>query len=171
MKLDKRHLVAALALLVGSIVYNVWVFTRPRGNASAAGTPVAPITDTAALAAAAPVVAAPLNPSQVKPLPEVALDRLPEWRRNPFANPRLPEPAVSATAAEPAPEADPVVATILYSSDRRLALVDGRIVRVGDRLGDATIVDIVPNAVIVESPARGRRSLSLRPPGTGVVAQ
>jgi hypothetical protein len=64
-----------------------------------------------------------------------------------------------------------VVATILYSADRRLAMVDGRIVRVGDRLGDATIVDIIPNAVIIESPDRGRRSLMLRLPGTGVVAQ
>jgi len=171
MKLDKRHLVAALALLVGSIIYNVWVFTRPPAGASAAGTPIAPIADTAAPAAGAPVVAAQLNPSQVTPLPEVELDRLPEWRRNPFANPRAPEAAVVTAAPAPIQEADPVVATILYSTDRRLAMVDGRIVRVGDRLGDATIIDIVPDAVIVESPARGRRSLSLRPTGTGVVAR
>ena len=172
MKLDKRHLVAALTLLVGSIIYNVWVFTRPASGTSPAGTPVAMVAEAPVPSGGAPGAPVPLDPAQVKPLADVELDRLPDWPRNPFANLRPQEPVVVDVAAPiTVPDADPVVATILYSADRRLAMVDGRIVRVGDRLGDATIVDIVPNAVIIESPDRGRRSLTLRPPGAGVVAQ
>jgi hypothetical protein len=174
-KLDKRHLIAAVTLLVGSIIYNVWVFTRPASGTSPAGAPVATFAAAPAPSGGAAAASAPLDPAKVKPLPDVELDRLPDWPRNPFANLRPQEPAVvDAVAPErpsAVPKADPVVATILYSTDRRLAMVDGRIVRVGDRLGDATIVDIVPNAVIIESPDRGRRSLTLRPPGTGVIAQ
>lgn len=171
MKLDRRHLIAALTLLVGSIIYNVWVFTRPASGTSPAGPPVDTFAAAPAPSGGAPAAFAPLDPAQVKPLPDVELDRLPDWPRNPFANLRPQEPVVDVAAAIVVPDADPVVATILYSAARRLAMVDGRIVRVGDRLGDATIVDIVPNAVIIESADRGRRSLTLRPPGTGVIAQ
>jgi hypothetical protein len=171
-KLDKRHLIAALTLLVGSIIYNVWVFTRPARGTAPSGTPVVTFAEAPAPPGGAPAASGPLDPAQVKPLPDVELDRLPGWPRNPFANLQPQEPVVVEAAAPIlVPEADPVVATILYSTDRRLAMVDGRIVRVGDKVGDATIVDIVPNAVIIESPDRGRRSLTLRPPGTGVIAQ
>jgi hypothetical protein len=39
--------------------------------------------------------------------------------------------------------------TILYGPDRRLALVDGRIVEVGDVVRGATIVEITTNAVML----------------------
>ena len=61
-------------------------------------------------------------------------------------------------------EPDLVVDSILFSPDRRLAVVNGRIARAGDRIGDSRIVDIQPRAVIVESPARGRRTIELRMP-------
>jgi len=171
-KLDQRHLVAALALLVGSIIYNVWVFTRPASGTSRAGDAVDTFAGAPPPSGGAPAASVPLDPAQLEPLPDVKLDRLPDWPRNPFSNLRPAEPVVVDVAAPIiVPDADPVVATILYSADRRLAMVDGRVVRIGDRLGDLTIVDIVPNAVVVESRDRGRRSLTLRPPGTGVIAQ
>lgn len=169
MKFDKRHLIASLALLVGSIVYNVWVFTRP-----AADTRTGPVTSVAAVDAPAPSVPggsipATVDPAQVKPLPDVALDRSPEWPRDPFASLRQ-APAIAQTDV-PAPvqieEPDPVVASILYSSDRRLAMIDGRVARIGDVVGGAKIIDILPNAVIIESPRRGQRTLTLRPSGAG----
>jgi hypothetical protein len=60
--------------------------------------------------------------------------------------------------------ADPelVVGTILISSERRLAIVNGRIVHVGDRVGASTILDIAPQAVIVQSADGTRRTLGLR---------
>jgi len=165
-KFDRRHLVASLVLLVGSIVYNVWVFTRPETTVTrppdvAAG--VAPVS------AGAPADAAPVDLTQLPALPDVALDRLPEWPRDPFANVRTPPEAVvaeqpSGPAPEATPDPDPVVASILYSSDRRAAMIDGRVVRVGDVVGRAKVVEILPRAVVVESADRGRRTLELKAP-------
>lgn len=166
MKLDKRHLIVSLALLIGSIIYNVWVFTRPAAGRPGVTAGVA--VDAAASAPASGTAgSAPVDPAQVKPPADVALDRLPAWPRDPFANPRPPQPLVvdTATAPEPAPEPDPEVASILYATDRRLAMINGRVVRVGDTLAGSNVVDILPNAVIIESPERGRRTLALRPPG------
>ena len=66
--------------------------------------------------------------------------------------------------AEPPPVPfEAVLGTILYSSDRKLALVDGRIVGVGDDVHGARIVDITPATVLLRD-AQGRlRSLTLGP--------
>jgi hypothetical protein len=60
-------------------------------------------------------------------------------------------------------EPELVVDTILFSAERRLAIVNGRIVQVGDRVGaSATILDIEPQAVIVQSADGTKRTLGLR---------
>jgi hypothetical protein len=41
-----------------------------------------------------------------------------------------------------------VVRTILYSSQHKVALVDGRIVRAGDRLGSGRVLVIEQNSVV-----------------------
>lgn len=51
--------------------------------------------------------------------------------------------------------------TILYSANRRLALIDGRIVQMGDVVGRATIVDITPTAVLLRDSAGRPRTISL----------
>jgi hypothetical protein len=48
------------------------------------------------------------------------------------------------------------VSSILYSPERKLAIINGRIARVGDRVGTSTVFDIQPRAVVMES-ADGRR--------------
>ena len=56
---------------------------------------------------------------------------------------------------------DAVLGTILYSPDRKLAIVDGRIVGVGDEVRGARIVEITPRAVLLRD-AQGRlRRLTL----------
>jgi hypothetical protein len=168
-KLDKRHLVASLLLLVGSAVYNIWVFTRPAGGTAAAVIATMPLDAPAAALAPGSSGPAGLDPSQIAELPDVQLDVLPRWPRDPFENRRRAADSVMVDAA-PEPvfieEPDPVIASILYSSGRRRAILDGRIVGEGDRVGTVTVVEILPDAVVVESPARGRRTLRLRPPGT-----
>lgn len=47
----------------------------------------------------------------------------------------------------------PVVQSILYGADRRLALIDHHIVRVGDRLEAGVVADIEPKAVVVRRPS------------------
>jgi hypothetical protein len=171
MQLDKRHMYASIGLMVCAVSYNVWVFTRPAAStgATAAAPPAAPVTAPGGVGGAGTPTLGPLDPTQVKPLADVALDRLPEWPRDPFNSLRVAEaPEVIETVdGGPAPVADPdpVVATILYSPERRRAVVDGRIVGVGDKVGTATVVDIQPNAVVIESAENGRVVLLLRRPG------
>ena len=56
---------------------------------------------------------------------------------------------------------DAALETILYGSDRKLAIVDGRIVQVGDDVKDARVVEITPTALLLRD-AQGRlRRLSV----------
>jgi hypothetical protein len=165
MKLGKPHLIASLVLVAASIAYNVWVFMKPARRSATVANP-ATLLDNAITTG--PVVTgeetgAAIDPTRVAPPPEVDLSTTPEWRRNPFATAWQP-PAEAAVAPEIPIEAEPdlVVASILHSAERRLAVVNGRIVRTGDRLGSNTIVDIQRRAVVVESPRGGRRLLELR---------
>jgi hypothetical protein len=172
-KLGRRELILSLAALAAAVVYNIWVFTRRADTVIArqqAAVDVAPLENRGGPPNAGPAGAPAVDPMQVPPLPDIGLDRLPEWPRDPFANLRAAPPVVEAAdeTPAPAPEADPVVASILYSADRRFAMINGRITRVGDEVGGAVVVDIQPNAVVIESPLRGRRTLPLRTPRTVV---
>jgi hypothetical protein len=84
----------------------------------------------------------------------------PQWARNPFANDRRVEPQGPVALTEP----DPVVTSILFSSGRRVAMVDGRIVRAGDQVRTGTIREIEASAVvIVGRDGRERRVAISRP--------
>jgi hypothetical protein len=48
-----------------------------------------------------------------------------------------------------------VLGTILYSTDRKLAIVNGRVVGVGDDVNGARIVEITPASVLLRD-ERGR---------------
>ena len=65
--------------------------------------------------------------------------RAPEWPRNPLSSARLPQRPMRPRRrrARAVPSRISSVASILHSADRRLAIVNGRIVRVGDRIGRA----------------------------------
>jgi hypothetical protein len=51
--------------------------------------------------------------------------------------------------------------TILYGADRKLAIIDGRIVQVGDELRGARVVEIRQNAVFFRDRQGQLRRLSL----------
>ena len=80
-----------------------------------------------------------------------------EWSRNvptsevkqltASPEPRPPIRARRARVAPPAP--DPTVTSILFSSGRRVALIDGRIVEAGDRVGPATVQSIDADGVVI----------------------
>ena len=74
-------------------------------------------------------------------------------------------PAVASTAA-PAAETplpfDGSLGTILYGADRKLAIVDERIVQVGDEIRGARVVDITPDAVLLRDVQGRLRKLTLR---------
>jgi hypothetical protein len=169
-KLDKRHMVASLALLACSIVYNAWVFMTPAQGARGNGG--APVLTTPSVTDAAGAATAAIDAVRIPPAPDVDLDRSPTWSRTPFAHVR-PEVVNASADIEPnvpstEGETDVTPAAILYAADRRIAMVGGKIVRPGDTLGAITIVDILPNGIVVESVERGRRTLALRLPRSTV---
>jgi hypothetical protein len=65
--------------------------------------------------------------------------------------------------AEPAVPFDALLGTILYSPDRKLAIVNSRIVGLGDAVNGAQVVDITPGAVLLRDPQGRLRSLTLGP--------
>jgi hypothetical protein len=172
-KLDKRHLIGSVILMVCAIAYNVWVFTNPTSASANASRAIEPPPGAMMpLQAGADPSGAAVDPTQVPAPPDVALDRRPEWPRDPFTSLRTAPAAIvledTAAAPAPPPDADPVVASILYSDARRLAVVSGRIVREGEQVGPDRIVSILPGGVVVESGSKGRRTLMLRTPSIGV---
>jgi hypothetical protein len=56
---------------------------------------------------------------------------------------------------------DAVLATILYSPDRKLAIIDNRIVGPGDEVRGARVVDITPNSVLLRDSQGRMRILAL----------
>lgn len=93
-------------------------------------------------------------------------------------NPQAPNPGVTARYSpsrpvSPVPLKTPVPAvnSILVSPDRRLAVLDGAIVGVGDAVGLRVVVQIEPEAVILREPSgylirvsiRGRQVGETRP--------
>jgi hypothetical protein len=91
-----------------------------------------------------PVARTPLEPIPVQPVPA--------------APPARARPAVPPEVALPF---DAALGTILYSADRKLAIVDGRIVGIGDEVRGARVVDITQTAVMLRD-AQGRlRRLTL----------
>jgi hypothetical protein len=57
-----------------------------------------------------------------------------------------------------------VLETILYSPDRRLAIVDGRIIAVGDLVKGSRVVEITPSTVLLRDTQGRLRLLTM---GTG----
>jgi hypothetical protein len=62
---------------------------------------------------------------------------------------------------EPPTPFDASLGSILYSPDRRLAIVDGRILSVGDEVKGARIVDISQNTVLLRDSQGRLRILTL----------
>lgn len=81
----------------------------------------------------------------------------------PLGDPMRP-PAAVAAPPEPG-EASKTAArlqSVLISPGRRVAVIDGRLVRVGERVGDATLVAISESQVVLQGPG-GRETLKLIP--------
>ena len=143
--------------------------------------PVAPIVVRPPSHKAVPIVPVPLEWPRPLPAPVVvrAADAAPVAapvvRPAPIVARTLPTPApVVATpvrsVARPSPKPaveippvplDAVLGSILYSPDRRLAIIDGRILGLGDEVRGARIMDITPTTVLLRD-AQGRlRSLTV----------
>jgi len=105
-----------------------------------------------------PVAAAPPSRAVVvePPPPRVVAQKPPE-----------PEPPrrTPPRQVQPAPEVpipfQGALGTILYGADRKLAIVDGRIIQVGDEVRGARVVEITPNSVLFRDRQGKLRRLGL----------
>jgi hypothetical protein len=95
-----------------------------------------------------------LAPRQAPRSQAVDVVTAPQWTHDPVAN---KSPVASGRPAAPR-QPDPVVSSILFSSGRRVAIVDARIVRAGDRVRTGVVREIEADAVvIVDAEGRERR--------------
>jgi hypothetical protein len=170
MTMGKPHLIGSLVMMVAAIAYSVWSFQSPAGTTAAGPGTVPPVADMVPGGGGAPGAGgapAGVDPASIPLVPDVVLDRLPQFPRNPFLAPRAPVadvPAADVAAPVPDAPAEPelVVNGIMYAPPRLSAVINDRRVGVGDRIGAETVVDILPDAVVVESALRGRRTIERR---------
>jgi hypothetical protein len=153
------------SLLALAIAYNAWVFLRPSVRTPKQNDQpplLASVQVPGPTVTGEPAVEI-VDPRTIPPAARVDFTRAPEWPRNPFVNAFLSVPDVTPAPVRVA-EPELVVASILHSSRRRFAIINGQIKRVGDRIGSSTIRDIEPRAVVVESASGARQTIELRLP-------
>jgi len=160
MTLGKRHMQIAIVVMLATLVWNV--YRSYWGGSSTTAAVQAPL-----LASVGPVpradapAAREVDPATIAAPPTVDLRAEPAWPRDPFLAPGESRDAVIAEAAPDPAGPDPVVRSILYSSDRRLALVDKRVVKIGDVIAAGTITDIQANAIVLRAPGGEIRRIEL----------
>ena len=86
----------------------------------------------------------------------------------PLADPTRP-PSVSAEGAAPGEPVGPQLQSILISPARRVAVINGQPVALGQKFGEATVVRISETAVVLKT-AEGMETLKLYPAAEKKVA-
>ncbi len=158
-----RAVAAAIALLaIGAASALLWTSTYGRSPETApvarstASQPSAAVPAPASPASAVPTTGRPEAPVPTRAAPSThgaeVRHPAPPRAQEPEPAPALPAPADRVRAA-PLRDPLPSVSTILVSEDRRLAMVDGHIVSVGDRVGRRTVAAIESHAVRFREPS------------------
>ncbi len=166
MKVQRRHLHIAIAVLVLAIGWNLWSFFKPATRTTPMQQPQAPLLQGES-PGPNPGEPAAIDPASIPAPPALDAAAAPALARDPFLFGDETRDARAQTAAdEPTP--DPVVRTILVSPTRRTAIVDSRMVSVGDAVGSLKVVEIERDAVVFANAAGARRRVALHrapPPG------
>ena len=149
MKVQKRHLRIALFVLALAVLYNLYAFLRPAPRVSAPQQqqPQAPLIAGGPGAGAA----GQIDPMAIRPPVDVDLARVPGYARDPFLFGNESREIVARVIGAPQEGPGPMVRSILFSATRRLAIVDGKIVGVGDSVGGYKVVEIEQGAVVFTS--------------------
>lgn len=82
----------------------------------------------------------------------------------------LPDPTRPASFHNAREAGQGGLQTTVVSDGRRVAVIDGRMVNIGDKVGDAVVVDIRPYEVVLRSNS-GTRVLRMMPPLTRSMAK
>jgi hypothetical protein len=169
MNMDRRKLIQWGVLILSTLftVYQVVNRGPSRPPVTITTPDAAPAANPAA--APAPEVAPPAG-AVAAPVPPLPAAELVAWRtavaataRDPFFTAAELEAMGRPAVVEPAPVAPPAalpaytLKLVLMSGSEGRALVDGQVVRVGDRLGEERVAQILPDAVVLERDGEQRR--------------
>ena len=128
------------------------VKTRPDPRPSVAGAAGQPRRSAPPPPTVSPAVVEPRRPAA----PELVRPPASRDAKGPPSSPSRPLPERRPVPPEAtALPFDGVLGTILYAPERKLAIIDGHIVQVGDEVRGARVVDITPTAVLLRD-AQGR---------------
>lgn len=158
MKVQRSHLRIAVIVLVAAVGYNLWAYFRPAQRSGA-------VVNRQQQQPLLPSESQATGPQAVDPLtipapPSFDASVAPGSGRDPFLFGDERRDGV-VRAAETARVPDPQVRTILYSSTRKTALVENRMVSVGDSVGSLKVVAIDKDAVVFVSSNGERRRVAL----------
>jgi hypothetical protein len=155
MTIRRTHLAIALTALFAAVLYNVWYFVIRPAAAVTSDARRSAFERPLAMNAGVAQGAGARDPLSIPAPARVDAASRPSWTRDPFLF--GDESREVARPAAPAPVAvRPMVRVILYSAARRLAIVNGRTVGIGDLVGDYTVADIERDAVVFTAPSGER---------------
>ena len=163
MKVQKQHLRIAVYVLIVAVVIALWSAFKPGVRAPTAGTP----RDQAMLApeqAPAGRAGGQVDPQSIPAPPDIDMLRIPGWSRDPFLFGNESRDIRRAVLEQQPRGSDPHVRSILFGPDRRVALVEDRMVTVGDSIGSFRVSSIERTAVVFTAPDGERRRVSLYGP-------
>ena len=132
------------------------VTVPPPAAANKPATAVPPATVTKNAAAPAPPAPPPIAVKAAAAPPPIAAQKRPAAAAEKTAAQARPVPP-----PETAAPFDAVLGTILYSPDRKLAIIDNRIVGVGDEVRGARVTEITAGAVLLRDAQGKLRQLTL----------
>ena len=158
MKVQKSHLRIALFILGAAVLFSLFNYLRPAPRTGGGQAPQAPLIATPA----APGAGGQIDPLSIRAPHDVDMARVPEYARDPFLFGDETRDIVRAALAG-APDSGPApsVRSILFSSTRRLAVVDGKIVGVGEQVGVYRVAEIEQGAVVFSVATGERRRVSV----------
>lgn len=158
MKVQRSHLRIALVVLVLAVAYNVWVFVRPAPRTAALTNRQQPLLGSEAPAPGTGGAQA-VDPLSIPAPPAIDVSTAPASGRDPFlfGDERRDGQVKAETNRVP----DPTVRSILFSATRRTAIVENRMLGVGDSIGPLKVVDIERDAVVFASSDGERRRVAL----------
>jgi hypothetical protein len=124
-------------------------------SATSPGAPSNPTITPAPAPRPAPPPAPAVQPVQAPTAGRAAAPAAPKPAPKTVSHPPLNVRRPRADTSQSGPLRDPIphVTTILVAPDRRFAMVDGRIVGVGDRVGQRTVTAIEPRVVVFREPS------------------
>lgn len=165
MKVKKSHLQIGLLLLGVAIVWSVASYLKPSARPGAppqrgsepllgAETPARHGQERGAI-----------DPLSIPAPPVLDMTSAPSWGRDPFLFGHEYRQLTIAAPVQVA-SASPIVRSILFSASRRVALIDSRVVGIGDRVGAFTVTDIERSAVTFSLPSGERRRVGIHGPSS-----